>query len=228
MPSRPVASLVLGAALTAFVAGACSSKHRVDDGSGGSGGVDDTSGTSTSSAKTSSSSSGATTSGAGGTTFSSSSTSGAGGGCDGEGCACTTVGATQACWTGPPQDRNQGACKDGTQTCVQAGEFGKWGPCTGEVLDCNPCMDGQLTWSFGFDGWPKTYQPQLGPKDKIVSLISASGIGCWDQNGNCIPCPGDGFGQLAPDGKSYYLPFMDLDNDNSGMCTYVFKTQICK
>jgi hypothetical protein len=51
-----------------------------------------------------------------------------------EGCSCTTVGATQACYTGDPKTRNVGACKDGTQTCAKnGGEFAAWGPCTGDV-----------------------------------------------------------------------------------------------
>jgi hypothetical protein len=53
------------------------------------------------------------------------------------GCACSTVGQSAACWTGPASERGVGACKDGVTTC-QGQEFGTWGPCLGEVLDCGP------------------------------------------------------------------------------------------
>jgi len=51
------------------------------------------------------------------------------------GCPCE-LGETQACWTGPGVNRYLRDCKDGTQTCQPAGEFGTWGPCEGQVLDC--------------------------------------------------------------------------------------------
>jgi hypothetical protein len=53
------------------------------------------------------------------------------------GCSCT-VGATSPCWTGPADQRSQRSCKDGTQTCVAEGEFGRWSDCEGEVKDCPP------------------------------------------------------------------------------------------
>lgn len=48
-----------------------------------------------------------------------------------EACGCPSIGATQACWTGTTTRRNVGACRDGQQSCVEAGEFYVWGPCTG-------------------------------------------------------------------------------------------------
>ena len=74
--------------------------------------------------------------------------------CDGqvdEGCLCQQ-GSVQPCFRGPPGKRNQGACQDGTQTCVGTGEFAQWGDCVGgiapgnEVCDgldnsCNSCVD---------------------------------------------------------------------------------------
>lgn len=51
------------------------------------------------------------------------------------GCGCDTVGQTAACWTGLRANRELGACKDGTTTCMQKDENTKaWGPCDGEVL----------------------------------------------------------------------------------------------
>jgi hypothetical protein len=62
-------------------------------------------------------------------------------------------GATQACYPGKPGEAGVGACKQGTQKCVQSGEFGTWGPCEGAVVavaeicgdkidnDCNGKVD---------------------------------------------------------------------------------------
>jgi hypothetical protein len=51
------------------------------------------------------------------------------------GCACN-VGEKLACWTGPADRRLVGKCRDGVQTCLATQEFGAWGACEGEVLDC--------------------------------------------------------------------------------------------
>ena len=74
--------------------------------------------------------------------------------CDGEvdeGCPCTP-GEVQRCFRGPPGRRGTGACEDGSQRCVAAGEFGEWGACEGGISpsaetcdtldnDCNGCTD---------------------------------------------------------------------------------------
>ncbi len=52
-----------------------------------------------------------------------------------QGCACPTVGAQAPCWPGLRANRNLGACRDGTTTCTQTGEFGSvWGACMGYVV----------------------------------------------------------------------------------------------
>ena len=56
-----------------------------------------------------------------------------------EGCPCR-AGETAACWTGSAADRNVGKCHDGLQICTGTSEFGQWGECTGEELNCG--MDG--------------------------------------------------------------------------------------
>jgi hypothetical protein len=51
------------------------------------------------------------------------------------GCACDTVGAKAACWTGLRANRGLGVCKDGVTTCKQLDETTRgWGPCEGQVL----------------------------------------------------------------------------------------------
>jgi hypothetical protein len=58
-----------------------------------------------------------------------------------EGCTCQP-GKTTACYRGAPSTRGKGQCADGTMTCVGSGEFGTWGPCTGDTLPtaeiCDP------------------------------------------------------------------------------------------
>lgn len=82
--------------------------------------------------------------------------------CDGfvdEGCPCVE-GQVEVCYTGSPETRNVGACKDGTQMCTGVNE---WGPCAGDVLptleecnaiddDCNGLVDdgfGETTCGMG-------------------------------------------------------------------------------
>ncbi|MFT3924640.1 MAG: hypothetical protein QM778_19020 [Myxococcales bacterium] len=70
-----------------------------------------------------------------------------------QGCGCV-AGEKASCWTGAPNKRNVGKCKDGTQECLASGEFPEWGPCEGEVHDCGdppppepegcPCIPGQI------------------------------------------------------------------------------------
>ncbi len=52
-----------------------------------------------------------------------------------EGCTCTG-GQTQQCFSGPPWLAGKASCTYGTQTCIQSGEFGSWGPCVGDGKDC--------------------------------------------------------------------------------------------
>lgn len=51
-----------------------------------------------------------------------------------EGCSCPAVGVQQFCWPAEPGRRNVGACRDGTQNCVEYGEFLSWELCVGAVL----------------------------------------------------------------------------------------------
>lgn len=63
--------------------------------------------------------------------------------CDGvidDGCNCQP-GRVSSCYRGPVASRGKGQCADGTMTCVGSGEFGKWGPCTGDVLPAAEVCD---------------------------------------------------------------------------------------
>jgi hypothetical protein len=54
----------------------------------------------------------------------------------GQGCPCAMAGDTVACWTGPADQRNVGACHDGTRHCMNYGEFLQWSGCGGQQLNC--------------------------------------------------------------------------------------------
>src|SRR5688572_18183570 len=49
-----------------------------------------------------------------------------------EGCTCA-IGTSQPCWTGAPERRGVGACRDGVQSCEMFGEFAAWGACVGDA-----------------------------------------------------------------------------------------------
>ena len=129
---------------------ACSASGNATDGSGGSGNVGNVGGGAGSAVGGqggSSATGGGGASGGGGQQPDSSAGSGGvatndicgngqdddGNGLADEGCSCNQ-GTTQACWTGPAERRNKGACKDGQQACEAFGEFYSWGQCVGEVL----------------------------------------------------------------------------------------------
>jgi hypothetical protein len=50
-----------------------------------------------------------------------------------EGCGCEED-STQPCYSGPPETRNVGACRDGVQECTGQGGYAHWGECEGEAL----------------------------------------------------------------------------------------------
>ncbi len=59
-----------------------------------------------------------------------------------EGCACT-AGETQSCYNGPRQYAGVGACREGTQSCVDSGgEFSSWGACVGETDPVDEVCEG--------------------------------------------------------------------------------------
>jgi hypothetical protein len=58
-----------------------------------------------------------------------------------EDCPCLGEGARQGCWAGEPGKRGVGACRDGEQTCIPAGEFSTWGECIGAVSPVDEIMD---------------------------------------------------------------------------------------
>ena len=108
-----------------------------------------------------------------------------------QGCACSSIGATVACWTGAPGDRGTGMCKDGTQTCQGQGEFsGIWGPCEGEVLTCGTTGGGAASSECG--------QVALGGDGSICRLTSTGGVKCQSPAAGIQPAPGDFAGIPAP------------------------------
>ncbi|HRI64397.1 MAG TPA: MopE-related protein, partial [Polyangium sp.] len=111
-----------------------------------------------------------------------------------EGCPCVK-GAVQLCYSGTAETRNVGACKDGTQTCI---ETNQWGPCTNDVLpaletcnaiddDCNGEVDdgfGETTCGVGecLTTVPNCVPGNPGsmcvPKDPIAELCNGKDDNC--------------------------------------------------
>lgn len=131
-----------------------------------------------------------------------------------EACGCMP-GQTQPCWTGTATRRNVGACHDGTQTCVEAGEFYAWGPCTGVVLpsaeipgdgldqDCDgyePGADECLGSEFG-------EQCNDGMDEDCDGLVDCSDPECASAP-VCLGCVPSEFGELCSD---------TFDNDCDGL-----------
>lgn len=95
------------------------------------------------------------------------------------GCACD-VGQTAACWTGPAAQRNLNKCRDGVQKCLANEEFGAWGPCEGEVLDCG--------------------QPPPPPPDEC-KCIPGKIVGCDEDCTAVVFCAPFSTKVCQPDGK---------------------------
>jgi len=123
-----------------------------------------------------------------------------------EGCPCTK-GDVDLCYTGSPETRGKGACKDGTQTCTAANQ---WGACIGDVLpsletcngiddDCNGSVDdgfGETTCGVGacqvtvqncIPGQPPPVCTPEDPSTEVCNKIDDDCDGMVD-NGN----PGSG------------------------------------
>jgi alpha-tubulin suppressor-like RCC1 family protein len=89
------------------------------------------------------------------------------------GCACPSVGATAACWTGPASQRGAPGCHDGVAQCTQQGEFTAWGPCQGEKLDCPnepPAPN------------PNGCPPLSAGALHVCAVTPAHGVKCWGYN----------------------------------------------
>ena len=140
--------------------------------------------------------------GAGGsTTPTSSSSSGEGGASTtssasgGGGAAACTPGATQACYTGPANTMNLGACKPGVATCQDDGTFG---PCAGEVLpvpeSCTTLLDDNCNGKTneGCICMPGAMEACYGgpPGTQGVGICKAGTKTCADDGLSFGPCEG--------------------------------------
>jgi hypothetical protein len=108
------------------------------------------------------------------------------------GCACTPGTPSVACWSGPPNMRHVGHCKDGVQQCVGEREIGTWGPCEGETLLCDwpgEHVDG---------GTSDAGKPDAG--EPPCSCIPGITIACDEDCETLVICSLTGYKTCQPDG----------------------------
>jgi len=99
-------------------------------------------------------------------------------GCCGETC---TEGATEPCYSGPPETMDVGTCVSGTRTCTG----GVWGPCIGEILPQAEECDGA---DNDCNGIPDDGDPGNGPCNTGQPGVCAEGTyQCIDGNLVCEP-----------------------------------------
>jgi hypothetical protein len=146
--------------------------------------------------------------------------------CTSTGCGCAPIGQTTACWTGPPGDRNMGACKDGVMTCLGE-EFGTWGPCVGEVLACGvdagpPPMDAQpppvdAPPPPDADAGPVLPPQACLPGSAMALLVTGSNVAAYVPNGSW---QGGGTGVVVvPIEGNLFTPLTIPTTQNVNSCT---------
>ena len=119
------------------------------------------------------------------------------------GCACS-AGESTACWTGPADRRHLGKCKDGVQKCGATDEFGVWGACEGEVLDCG--------------------EPPQQPPQEECKCVPGTVVGCDEDCTAFVFCAPFSTKVCQPDGKfgpcrESLLPTLE---PNAKLCLNVF------
>jgi hypothetical protein len=127
--------------------------------------------------------------------------------CDGqvdEGCDCQD-GQQQACYTGPPNTMNVGACAPGTQIC----ETGHWGPCMNQVLptaetcnaiddDCDGTVDDGLGTTVCGVGECQVVQPNcVGGNVQTCTPKQPSPETCDGKDNDCNGQVDDGLGTIS-------------------------------
>ena len=98
--------------------------------------------------------------------------------CNGEedDCSCEP-GLSEPCFTGPVSARDVGACVAGVRFCESKGEFGEWGPCTGEVLPSTEVCDADMV-----------DEDCNGKANEDCECTEGSGpVACGEDVGECIP-----------------------------------------
>ncbi|MCX7944061.1 MAG: MopE-related protein [Deltaproteobacteria bacterium] len=128
-------------------------------------------------------------------------------------------GSFESCYSGPPNTKNVGICREGKRYCIE----GEWGSCKGEVLpksaelcgnnaddNCNgdidegcPCSIGSIRECYG--GAPETKNVGICRSGFQRCIDDGSGKGVWGEcEGQVLPskdsCEGVGAGGLPIDG----------------------------
>lgn len=91
------------------------------------------------------------------------------------------IGETRPCYEGPPESRGMGICREGTETCVLAGEFGAWGDCVGQVTPADTptgtceCSAENLTAAGADSGVPDTSPRACTGAHSACECLAAGG-----------------------------------------------------
>ncbi|MBI5535375.1 MAG: hypothetical protein HY898_21785 [Deltaproteobacteria bacterium] len=128
-----------------------------------------------------------------------------------EGCACK-IGESQKCYPGPPTTRNVGECKDGSQKCVQSGEFAAWGPCEGAVLPSDDIADGKDNDCNGTPDDSKCAPDQTKDQEVCADGVDNDCDGLYDcDDPDCPPCHEGGCGDGVDNDVDGKIDCLDPD-----------------
>jgi len=148
-----------------------------------------------------------------------------------EGCPCSPEGSTKPCYSGPPETRRVGNCKDGIQKCEGDLEFFTWGDCSGDTTpqneicsnnlddDCDYLMDCSDP-DCASDRSCIRCTPEIcndGIDNDCDYLIDCSDSDCFNSPFCCVPTA-----EICNDGRDndcdYFIDCSDPDCFNSPFC----------
>jgi hypothetical protein len=115
------------------------------------------------------------------------------------GCSCEPGTPEKACWTGPPNERHTGHCKDGVQKCLGK-EIAQWGPCEGETLLCKYPPEHVDAGTHDAGTTDSGTPPPPPPPPPGCSCIPGKTIACDEDCQTLVICSLTGYKTCQPDG----------------------------
>jgi hypothetical protein len=115
------------------------------------------------------------------------------------GCSCEPGTPDKACWTGPPNERHTGHCKDGVQKCLGK-EIAQWGPCEGETLLCKYPPEHVDAGTHDAGTTDSGTPPPPPPPPPGCECIPGKTIACDEDCQTLVICSLTGYKTCQPDG----------------------------